>query len=247
MENEKLPGETFAAEQNEPQNVAAIKINTNAKVEEVKTFFKDDLLKIVKSIFTEPIKGTLAIFSNAGAAAYSQALILIVTTTLVYTIVPYLMSGSRVREYLGFGVFFKLGLSVALVLIIISSLSFGIKTISGKPDFKKELLSGALCGIPLMIFLLMLALFAMFKGDSLRYDSPQSLIDQGILFGVIMLYLVLMLFNIVQQSFKASGTNDALSWYLSPLVILAAFYIGIKIAISIFGPSGYHSVSPYGY
>jgi hypothetical protein len=242
MENEKLQTNAFIAPQPETQS-ATSSTNTNAKVEEVKAFFKDDLLKIVKSIFTEPIKGTLAIFTNAGTGAYSQALILIITTALVYTLVPYLMVGSEGRQLLGFASFFKLGLSIALVLIIISALGFGIKAISGKPDFKKELLTGALCGIPLMIFIIVLALFTMFKGNSIRDFNPQSLLDQGILLGVITLYIMLMLFNIVQQSFKASGTNDALSWYLSPLVISAAFYIGTKIAMSIFGPS--YSNSPF--
>lgn len=245
MENEKLHPQEFAIQQNETQNVSTGKINANVKVEEVKSFFRDDLVKIVKSIFTEPVKGTLSIFANAGKASYSQALILIVTTALVYMFVPYLMGGSQVREYLGFGSFFKLGLSIALVLIIISSLSFGIKAISGKPDFKKELLTGALCGIPLMIFVIVLALFIMFKGESFRYDDPGSLMEQGVFLLIVMLYLMLMLFNIVQQSFKASGTNDALSWYLSPLVISTAFYIGTKIAMSILVSSSHSGDFPF--
>lgn len=248
MENEKLPAEALAVNENEVPNATQRTLHSNEKVAEVKTFFKDDLLKIVKSIFTEPIKGTRAIFTNVEARTYSHALILIATTLLVYTIVPYLMVGSQMRDYLGFGPFFKLGLSVALVLVIISAMTFGVKAVSGKPDFKKELLTGGLCGIPLMIFIIIVALYVAFKGDGFRYNSPQSLIDQGIFLLMITLYLMLMLFNIVQQSFKASGTNDALSWYLSPLVIFLAFYIGFKIAVSIFEPSyGYHNNSPFGY
>ena len=248
MENEKLPADTLAVNQNEISNAPQGTVHSNEKVAEVKTFFKDELLKIIKSIFAEPIKGTLAIFTNVEARAYSQALILIATTLFIYTIVPYLMVGSQVRDYLGFGPFFKLGLSVALVLVIISSLAFGVKAISGKPDFKKELLTGGLCGIPLMIFIIVVALYAAFEGNGFRYGSPQSLIDQGVFLLMITLYLMLMLFNIVQQSFKASGTNDALSWYLSPLVIFLAFYIGVKIAMSIFEPSyGYHNNSLFGY
>ena len=80
--------------------------------------------------------------------------------------------------------------------------------------------------------------------DSFNFFNAESLLQQGIFSGIILLYLVLMLFNIVQQSFKAAGTNDALSGYLSPLVICVGFYIGAKIAMGFFGPSGY---SPYGY
>jgi hypothetical protein len=248
MENEKLPIDTLAVNQNEIPNVPPGKAHSNEKVAHVKTFFKDELLKIVKSIFTQPIKGVLGVFTNTGAAAYIQALILIATTLLIYTIVPYLMVGSQARDYIGFGPFFKLGLSVALVLVIISALSFGVKAISGKPDFEKELLTGGLCGIPLMIFIIIIALYAAFEGKGFRYYSPESLIDQGVFLLMITLYLMLMLFNIVQQSFKASGTNDALSWYLSPFVIFLAFYIGAKIAMAIFEPSyGYHGSPPFGY
>ena len=77
----------------------------------------------------------------------------------------------------------------------------------------------------------------MFNKDGVSFMDPESLIHQGLISGIILLYLLLMLFNIVQQSFNASGTNDALSWYLSPLVICVGFYIGAKIVSSLFMPS----------
>jgi len=209
----------------------------NQKVEDVKAFFKNDMGKIIKAIFKEPIQGTRDIFTNAGNSAYSHALILIATTVLVFALIPYLMIGSEVRQYMNgaLGLFFKFGLSVGLVLVIISALSFGVKSISGKPDFKKELLTGAMCGIPLMIMLLALVLFSLFGGNSLRNFDVYSMMRQGVISGVVGLYILLMLFNIVQQSFKASGTNDAMSWYLAPLVVCVGFYIGMRIAMELFG------------
>jgi|SRR6185437_2804994 len=218
----------------------------NEYVNDVKKFFSKNLLQIVKDIFAQPIKGTRDIFTNAGSEAYQHGFILIATTILVYILVPYLMVGSEMRSAIGFGAFFKFGLSAGVVLVIISALTFGIKAISGKPDFKKELLTGGICGIPLMILILFMAVMVLFNKDSIDLLNPQGMINQGIFSGIIFLYLVLMLFNIVQQSFKASATNDTLSWYLSPLVICAGFYIGMKIAVSIFGPSG-GGLSPYGY
>ena len=217
----------------------------NEYVNEVKNFFSKNLLQIVKDIFTQPIKGTRGIFTNAGSEAFRHGFILIATTILVYILVPYLMAGSNVRSAIGFGAFFKLGLSPGLVLVIISALTFGIKAISGKPDFKKELLTGGICGILLMILILFMAVMVLFNKDSINLLNPLGMINQGIFSEIIFLYLVLMLFNIIQQSFKASATNDALSWYLSPLVICAGFYIGMKIAVSIFGTSGGSGFSPY--
>lgn len=216
---------------------------SNEYVSEVKNFFSKNLLQIVKDIFTQPIKGTLALFTNAGNESYKHGFILIATTAVFYMLIPYIVAGSDVRSFMGFGTFFKLGLSAALVLVIISALTFGIKAISGKPDFKKELLTGGVCGIPLMLLMVLFSVVILFNKDGMNILDYQSLVNQGIFSGLILLYLVLMLFNIVQQSFKASGTNDALSWYLAPLVICASFYIGAKLAMSFFGPSG---SSPFG-
>ena len=209
----------------------------NVYINDVKSFFAKNLLQIIKDIFSQPIRGTLGIFTNAGAEAYQQGIILIITTVIFYILVPYMVAGSEVRSVIGFGAFFKLGLSAGLVLVIISTLTFTVKAISGKPDFKKELLTGGICGIPLMIILLTISVFMMSNKDSINLLNPESLIQQGIFSGIILLYLLLMLFNIIQQSFKSSGTNDALSWYLSPLVICIGFYIGVKIASSLFMPS----------
>jgi hypothetical protein len=224
-------------------NASANQPGTNAYVNDVKKFFSKNLLQIIKDIFTQPIKGTLGIFNSAGNEAYQQGLILIITTVIFFIIVPYIAAGSDVRSVIGFGAFFKLGLSAGLVLVIISVLTFVIKAVSGKPDFKKELLTGGICGIPFMLILLTITIFMMFNKDSISLLNPESLIQQGVISGIILLYLLLMLFNIIQQSFKASGTNDALSWYLSPLVICIGFYIGVKIASSLFVPS----IGGYGY
>jgi len=59
---------------------------------------------------------------------------------------------------------------------------------------------------------------------------PEGLGVTGFLF---LLYFHLMLINIVQQSLKASGTKDALAWYLSPLLILASIYLTYQITVNI--------------
>jgi len=215
---------------------------TSPYVNDVKAFFSKNLIQILKDIFTSPISGTRSLFTNAGNEAYQHGLILIATIVVFFALVPYILIGSQIRSAIGFGTFFKLGLSAGLALVAISALSFGVKAISGKPDFKKELLTGGLCGIPLSLVALDILFFMLANKDGIDFFNPESILQQGAFSGIILLYLALMLFNIIQQSFKAAGTNDALSWYLSPLVICIGFYIGTKIAMSIFGPSGY---SPY--
>ena len=210
---------------------------SNVYVKNVKSFFSKNLLQIVKDIFSQPIKGTRAIFTNAESEAYEHGLILILTTVLFFILIPYLLVGSQIRSVIGFSIFFKFGLSAGLVLLVISALSFCVKAISGKPDFKKELLTGGICGIPLMLMVLTTLFFMLFNKESLSFFNAESILQQGMFSGIILLYLVLMLFNIVQQSFKAAGTNDAMSWYLSPLVICVGFYIGGKIAVALFMPS----------
>ncbi|MCC7231833.1 MAG: zinc ribbon domain-containing protein [Bacteroidia bacterium] len=227
----RLSVQQFSSAQPKPNPVS------NQKVEEVKDFFKNDLGRIIKAIFSEPIQGTRDIFTNAGNNAYNHALILLGTTIITFIIIPYFWVGSEVRQYLpgAFGMFVKLGLSVGLMLVIISVLSFGVKSISGKPDFKKELLTGAMCGLPMIIMLLAIIVISVFSGNRMSNFNPSSLMQNGIIAMLVSLYILLMLINIVQQSFKASGTNDAMSWYISPLVICVGIYIGVRISYKIFG------------
>jgi len=209
--NESLSGPVAAGNNDGAQQISIPVTNAsatqsqagaNAYVNDVKSFFSKSLLQIIKEIFSQPIKGTLGIFTNAGSEAYKQGIILIATTVIFYILVPYIMAGSEIRTAVGFGAFFKLGLSAGLVLVIISALTFVVKAVSGKPDFKRELLTGGICGIPLMLILLTIAIFMMFNKDSMSLLNPESLLQQGIFSGIIMLYLLLMLFNIIQQSFN---------------------------------------------
>jgi hypothetical protein len=38
-----------------------------------------------------------------------------------------------------------------------------------------------------------------------------------------------MLTNVLQQSLKASGTKDAMAFFLSPASIILSFYLAIKV------------------
>ena len=206
----------------------------NPQVEKVKSFFKNDMGLILKAIIGSPIKGTYNIFINAKQDAYHQALILLVTSGLFYTILLYLFAG-QARDFIGFATFLKIGITIVIILLLISTFTFLLKAFSGKPDFKKELLTGGMCGIPLMVFLLLtIIILALFENSG----SIESFIRNGVrnsVWGILIaIYLLLMLINIVTQSLQASGTKDGLSWYLSPLIIGLSAYLGFKISISVF-------------
>lgn len=210
--------------------------NSNPQVEKVKEFLKNNLFQISKTIITKPIQGSYDIFSNAGPESYSHAIILLFTCGLSYILAPYIMMG-EMRKLFEFKYFMFIGSSIIIILLLISTITFFLKSLSGKPDFKKELLTGAICGIPTLILLVAIILIKIISGDDLfniLNSSWNSILKAGIGFVVLLLYLFLLMSNIVQQSLKSSRTNDALSWYISPLVIISGFYFGFKISNSLF-------------
>lgn len=205
---------------------------SNFDKENVLNFYKKGLPAIIKTFFKEPISGTYSLLSEKTETGFTNSIFLIATTIVLYMIIPYLMMGEYRSMAGGFGTTFKMGLIVGLLLIVISLISFGVKSVSGKPVFKNELLTGALSGIPISIFIIFAFLAKTFFGveadDIARMDIGE-LKAVGILGVLIVLYIFLMLVNILQQSLKAGGTKDALAWYLSPLGIMIAFYITQKL------------------
>lgn len=199
-------------------------------VEEVSSFFKNNFFGLVKSVLTKPIEGTKAIFVQAGHESYQHALILIFTTGIAVILLNYLFLGSEI-DFMPKGMFLKAGIIASIILFIISILTYFVKTLSGKPDFKKELLTGGICGIPVILFTCYYCLF----GSSV-FGGFESFDFSGMLFihGMVIIYFFLMLVNIVMQSLRASNSNDAVCWYVSPVIIILSFYLGIRIGTAIF-------------
>lgn len=204
--------------------------------EELKNFYKSSLPKLLKSIFLEPINGTYRLFSDRSAKSYFHSLVLMASTFVVYVILTYALTGSQLREIIGFGGAVKAGLGAVVFMLTVSVVCFGIKAISGKPQFKNELLTGGLCSFPLILFLLLLFVVKLFAGEeameSLTID-PGSIITKAGIILLLMFYVLLMLINIVQQSLRESGTKDAWAWYMSPAVIFLSGYICFKISVGL--------------
>jgi hypothetical protein len=108
--------------------------------------------------------------------------------------------------------------------------------ISGKASFKNELLTGALCGIPFTALIILLFLFSKIMMDpemisGLVYGGYSEIIAKAGFFLLVVFYIILLCINILLQSLRASGTKDALAWYLSPAGIFLAFYFALKIVL----------------
>jgi hypothetical protein len=211
----------------EQQNTKKTEAITN--MDEVKTFYKESLPKIFNAVLAEPIKGTYRLFSSPSEKTYHNSIFLILTTGILFTVLPLLAAGDS-RKYLGIKPFLLTGSTAILCLVVISILSYITKSISGKSSFKNELLTGGLCGIPLSIFICFVFLMSLFS-NHLMEDilNPIALFSNGALISLVIFYCLLSMINIFQQSLKSSGTNDAMSWYLSPIGIIFSLYLTGKI------------------
>ncbi|MEL7586480.1 MAG: hypothetical protein AAGU19_07165 [Prolixibacteraceae bacterium] len=206
--------------------------------ENLKEFYREQLPNLLKTVFLNPIAGTYSIFKHTTHDTYKNSVLLILSTMTLYFMMPLLIIGGEMRSLISFSMLLRFSLVAGLFILLISAISFGIKSVSGKPVFKNELLTGALCGIGLILLLIVLLLIRFFVGDLNIFElmNPMGLLRRIGFMLVFVLYIFLFMVNVMQQSLKASGTNDAVSWYISPVTILLAFYLTSKIAQEIFLP-----------
>ena len=200
--------------------------------DEVKNFYKGDFKEILTAIFKNPIDGTFNIFKNPSNKAYLQSIILFSSVFVLYLVGGYIIAG-EMRDYLKVSHFIKISLIPVVLMLLITVVSFGLKSISGKSDFKAELLTGGLAGIPIGLLVLIIFIIKMFANEDNIFRLFRDPEEVGVIGGLLLMYFLLMLINIVQQSLKASGTKDALAWYLSPLLILASIYLTYQITVNI--------------
>jgi hypothetical protein len=203
---------------------------TKSSLDEVKNFYKEDFKNIFLTVFTNPIDGIYNSFKNPSPKAYTQSLILFLTVFLTYALGFYILDSSIEMKYIIKGSFYPL-----IIMLMITVISFGIKSISGKADFKAELLTGGLAGIPIGLFAVFLILLKIFGNDinAAVVTDPFAafvlLYSIGKFFGLVLVYIFVMLVNVLQQSLKASGTKDSMAFFLSPASIILAFYLAFKV------------------
>ena len=209
--------------------------------EELQLFYKQGLPAILKSIFLQPADGVYRLFTNLTEKAFINGLVLMGAAFLLYTLVPYLLVGSEVRRYIGFTTFLQLGFSILVFLFLLSTVCFGLKATNSKPSFKKDLITGGICAVPVITLLVLAVLAKLFTGGSnplagmyglLRLFSLSS--ATGMLFLLPTLICFLLLINIVFQTLKAGNVTNTLAWYLSPVCIAVSCFLTVKITEAIF-------------
>jgi succinate dehydrogenase hydrophobic anchor subunit len=200
--------------------------------DDIKTFYKGDLKNLLTTIFTNPIDGTFSIFKTPSKNSFNQSLIIFGSLFLTYLVSIYLIVGEY-RKYMDMSDFLKPSAVPVMMVLVISVITFVIKAMSGNANFKEELLTGAMCAIPLAVFALALVAFKIFAGENVL-NNIKNPFDLGVFFSLIMLYLFLHLINVVQQSLKSAGTKDVLAFYLSPATVMISVYLTYKIAEGLF-------------
>lgn len=202
-------------------------------LEEVKSFYTVDFKALFQTYFQHPFAGLLSIFQNPSGKTFLHSMILYVSCFVLYCLGAYILVGEY-RQYMTIGAFLSIGLTPVLIMFSISGISFIIKSILGKADFKNELLTGALCGIPLALIIPLSLVAKLFGSGANVMMMVQNPLGLGMAMSLIMLYLLLLMINTFHQSLKANGVKEVLAWYLSPVSILLAMYIAISISGAMF-------------
>ena len=203
-------------------------------VDDVKEFYNGNFKNILFSFFKNPISGIYSIIEKPSEKANIQSLSLYVFVFFTYLICCYFIVPAILRDTLEFSLFIKLSLIPLIMMFVISCLSFAIKSLSSKPDFKNEFFMGAICGIPLSIYILVLLITSFLIDLETPGNNSESSYRTMILFSkvnlLILFYSSLMLINVFQQSLKSGRIKEGIAWYLSPTAVLIAFYITFQIA-----------------
>ena len=206
----------------------------------VKEMF-NDIMVIFKKVIKQPVDGISEIFLIKKESNFNLSLALISLTGFTYFIIPYLIfilnAEGYIRRSVKIKFFIFIGIVVIIYLLCISIFTFLVKSIKGFRDFKQELITGALSGIPMLLFIMLFCFFSLFSETlpTLITDfNIFTILKIGIYLFVMIFYLFLVTSNIIYQSIVSSNINANLSWYISPLVLFLSFYMSYKIAFVIF-------------
>lgn len=199
--------------------------------EPIKVTIKDNLSLLFSILFKSPTAGLREYFSSRNKLDINTTIITYVIVFFVYIIGFAIMMGKR-ADNIDIDEYLKIGLIPVLLMFIISTLSFIIKSTSSPSSFKDDLFTGAVSGVPLMLLMLSIDVVSLFTKNIMKlYKHP---LDSGLIAFIILLYIILMMVNIFQQSLKSHKMKESFSWYISPISIIFSFYLAIKIGIEFF-------------
>lgn len=203
---------------------------TNELIDEVKSFYNQDFKSLFITFFSLPAGGLIPTFQQPSDKSFIHSVIILASVFVLYFAGSYILAGDY-REVMTFSAFFSVALMPTLFLFAATTMAYLIKLIflgSSTASFQQELLTGALCAIPILLFVPIVVLFALLSDGNALTLLANPMASSGLMF-LILGYLFLMLVNVFQQSLLATGIKETLAWYLSPASIMIA--LGLSIAI----------------
>jgi len=193
--------------------------------EATKKFLAEGFGPLTKKVFFQPLELNQE-FKQSDAQVKTTVLVLL--AGILYTFVPYLLIGSA-RRFLGFRFFLQIGIAVMVALIFIGVLTWCIKKIHHKQvEFQNELLTGALCALPLIVLLIVISLLQLiFSGHN--FMGGFNSFFNGTWSTIFSVYAFFLMITICFQSLRSVFIKANTAWYLSPAIVMLGFYLAIKI------------------
>ena len=194
--------------------------------EAAKKFLSEGFGPLIRKVFFQPLELNQE-FKQTDPQVKTTVLVLL--AGILFTFIPYLIVGSA-RRFLGFRFFLQIGITVMVALILIGVLTYCIKKIHHKQvEFANELLTGALCALPLIVLLIVVSLLSLLFSRQNFIGSFTNIFISGTLPSIFSVYAFFLMITICFQSLRSVYIKANAAWYLSPAIILLGFYLALKI------------------
>lgn len=206
---------------------------SNSIGNQMQNFYKQDFGQLLSVFFKNPFNGIQSLIQGTAHRPFIHTAILYATISMVWVAGIYLMAG-ELRKYTEMSFYLRMAILPILIMTLISCISFGIKAAIADPvQFKSELLTGGLCGIPLGF--LIVGIFALkILGGANLLTFLGNPFGGGILSTMLFLYTFVMMTNVLIQSLRAGKVSDVVSWYVAPGCIVLAGFVASQVMGNIF-------------
>jgi hypothetical protein len=191
-----------------------------------------EVSRIFSVIFKDPIDGLKMYFADKTKTSVNGLLSLYILVFVVYIFGSALLFGNR-ADNIDLDVYFKIGIMPVLVMLLISVMSFILKSMFGKTEFRDELITGGVSGIPIVLLMSGLVFLSFFTKNLIR-KVMQDPFDLGVIAVLVFFYIFILMINVFKQSLRANGLKDSQAFFLSPISIFISFYVAYKIGIELF-------------
>jgi len=132
----------------------------------------------------------------------------------------------------------KIGLVGLFFVLMVGLLTYLVTKVSAEVSISRIMQVAGLCSIVMMVLVLFLLILLLLFKDSLLHtfvDGPLTITAPIMLLGLLFVYGLLHISNVINQSFAASGLHPTISWYLSPMVVAGSVFITYGAASVVMG------------